>query len=48
MTAMHPIDWLLVLAYFVAGFRDRWWAYKKERESETSSEYFLAGRNLGW
>ncbi len=48
MTALHGVDWLLVLAYFVLVFLIAWWAYKKERESETSTEYFLAGRNLGW
>ena len=48
MTALHLVDWLLVLAYFVLVFLIAWWAYKKERESETSTEYFLAGRNLGW
>jgi SSS family solute:Na+ symporter len=48
MTALHLVDWLLVLAYFVVVFVIAWWAYKKERESETSAEYFLAGRNLGW
>jgi solute:Na+ symporter, SSS family len=48
MTALHPLDWLFVLAYFVVVFAIAWWAYKKEKQSETSAEYFLAGRNLGW
>ncbi len=48
MTALHAVDWLMVLAYFVIVFVIAWWAYKKEKESETSTEYFLAGRNLGW
>jgi SSS family solute:Na+ symporter len=48
MTALHTIDWLVILAYFVLVFGIAWVAYKKERESQTSAEYFLAGRNLGW
>ncbi len=48
MTALHLVDWLVVLAYFVLVFLIAWWAYKKERQAETSAEYFLAGRNLGW
>jgi len=48
MTALHTLDWLLVLAYFILVFVIAWWAYKKEKEAETSTEYFLAGRNLGW
>jgi SSS family solute:Na+ symporter len=48
MTALHAIDWLLILAYFVLIFGIAWWAYLKERQSQTSTEYFLAGRNLGW
>jgi SSS family solute:Na+ symporter len=48
MTALHPLDWLFVFAYFVVVFLIAWWAYRKEKQSETSTEYFLAGRNLGW
>jgi solute:Na+ symporter, SSS family len=48
MTTLHTLDWLFVLAYFVVVFAIAWWAYQKERQAETSAEYFLAGRNLGW
>jgi SSS family solute:Na+ symporter len=48
MTALHPIDWLVILGYFVIVFGIAWWAYLKEKQSQTSAEYFLAGRNLGW
>ena len=48
MTALHAIDWLFILGYFVVVFGIAWWAYLKEKQSETSAEYFLAGRNLGW
>ena len=48
MTALHVIDWILILAYFGVVFGIAWWAYLKEKQSQTSTEYFLAGRNLGW
>lgn len=48
MTALHTIDWLFILGYFAVVFGIAWWAYLKERQSQTKAEYFLAGRNLGW
>jgi SSS family solute:Na+ symporter len=48
MTALHAIDWILIFAYFALVFGIAWRAYLKEKQSETSTEYFLAGRNLGW
>jgi solute:Na+ symporter, SSS family len=48
MTTLHAVDWLVILGYFVLVFGIAWWAYLKERQSQTSAEYFLAGRNLGW
>ncbi len=48
MTALHLVDWLVILGYFVLVFGIAWWAYLKEQQSQTSTEYFLAGRNLGW
>jgi SSS family solute:Na+ symporter len=48
MTALHVVDWLIILGYFVIVFGIAWWAYLKEKQSETTTEYFLAGRNLGW
>jgi SSS family solute:Na+ symporter len=48
MTALHAIDWLLIVGYFALVFGVAWWAYLKEKQAETSTEYFLAGRNLGW
>jgi SSS family solute:Na+ symporter len=48
MTALHAVDWLVILAYFVLVFGIAWWAYQKEKQSKTSAEYFLAGKNLGW
>ncbi len=48
MTALHMVDWLVIAGYFAIVFGIAWWAYLKERQSQTSTEYFLAGRNLGW
>ncbi len=48
MTALHAVDWLLIAGYFAIVFGIAWWAYLKERKSQTTTEYFLAGRNLGW
>lgn len=48
MTALHLIDWLIILAYFVLVFAIGWWAYLKEKKNSTTTEYFLSGRNLGW
>lgn len=48
MTALHTIDWIVILVYFGIVFGIAFWAYQKEKQSETSTEYFLAGKNLGW
>ncbi len=48
MTALHMVDWLVIAGYFVLVFGIAWWAYLMERRSQTTTEYFLAGRNLGW
>jgi SSS family solute:Na+ symporter len=48
MTALHFVDWIFILGYFAVVFGIAYWAYLKEKQSETSTEYFLAGRNLGW
>src|SRR5688572_10905373 len=44
------IDWLVVAAYFVLVFGVAVWSSRKESGggSETSADYFLAGRNVGW
>ncbi len=48
MTALSVLDWLLIAGYFAIVFGIAWWAYLKEKQSQTTTEYFLAGRNLGW
>jgi len=46
MSILHPIDWIVILAYFglIAGICV--WAAKKQKK--TSDSYFLAGKELGW
>jgi solute:Na+ symporter, SSS family len=43
---MTTLDWLIILAYFcgLAGLT----AWVVRRNKDTSTDYFLAGRNLGW
>src|SRR5690606_24687556 len=43
---MTSLDWLIVAGYFVVLFGLNWWVVTKNRG--TSTDYFLAGRNLGW
>ncbi len=46
MKVLHPVDWIVILAYFalIAGIVV--WVAKKQKK--TSDSYFLAGRQLGW
>ncbi|MCB0689488.1 MAG: sodium:solute symporter, partial [Saprospiraceae bacterium] len=46
MTVLTTLDWIMVLAYFTLILGIAWWVIKQN--NNTSSEYFLAGRNLGW
>jgi SSS family solute:Na+ symporter len=43
---MTSLDWVIILAYFGLLFGLTWWSILKNRE--TTDDYFLAGRNLGW
>jgi solute:Na+ symporter, SSS family len=43
---MATLDWLIILAYFVFLFGLSWWVIRKGKD--TTDDYFLAGRNLGW
>ena len=40
------IDWIIVAFYFVIIFGIAWWVIRQKQD--TSTEYFLAGRHLGW
>jgi len=43
------LDWVIVAAYFALTIGVAVWASRRERAgTETSADYFLAGRNIGW
>jgi SSS family solute:Na+ symporter len=43
------LDWVVVAIYFVIVIAIAVWAIRRERRGEeTSADYFLAGRNIGW
>jgi solute:Na+ symporter, SSS family len=46
MTTMYAIDWIIVAGYFAIILGLGWWVMK--RQQDTSTDYFLAGRHLGW
>jgi SSS family solute:Na+ symporter len=43
---MSLLDWGVILGYFTGLFALNWWVVRKNRD--TATDYFLAGRNLGW
>lgn len=46
MSVLATIDWIVILLYFVLILGIAWWVIRQQKE--TSDDYFLAGRNLGW
>jgi SSS family solute:Na+ symporter len=42
---MAGIDWLIIGAYFLLLVGIVWWSSRKQ---DTTADYFLAGRNVGW
>jgi len=46
MTTLYAIDWIIVAGYFAIILGLGWWVMKKQQD--TSTDYFLAGRHLGW
>lgn len=46
MSALHSIDWLIILGYFLIILALAWHVIRKRQR--TSTDYFLAGRHLGW
>jgi SSS family solute:Na+ symporter len=46
MQGIHPLDWLVISLYFLVILGIAWWVIKQKQE--TSTEYFLAGRHVGW
>ncbi|MCB9280879.1 MAG: sodium/solute symporter [Lewinellaceae bacterium] len=46
MTVLTTLDWIFIAAYFALILGIAWRVIRKQ--NNTSDEYFLAGRNLGW
>lgn len=46
MTALQTLDWIVIGGYFLIIIGLAWWTIKQR--SDTSADYFLAGRHLGW
>jgi len=42
----HWIDWVVIAGYFAIILGIAWWVIKQRQD--TSTDYFLAGRHLGW
>ncbi len=42
---MTTIDWFIIAAYFILIVGIVWWS---SRKVQTSTDYFLAGRHIGW
>jgi SSS family solute:Na+ symporter len=43
---MHTFDWVVIAMYFVVIGGVAWYAIRQDQN--TTDDYFLAGRNLGW
>src|SRR6266480_6124841 len=43
---LNALDWLMIAIYFSILFAVAWWVVR--RAKDTATDYFLAGRNLGW
>lgn len=46
MSVLATLDWIIILLYFTIILGIAWWVIR--RSKNTSDDYFLAGRNLGW
>ena len=45
-STLTTIDWVAIALYFTILLCVAWWVVK--RRKDTATDYFLAGRNLGW
>jgi len=45
-STLTGLDWLMIAAYFGILLVVAWWVVRKGKD--TATDYFLAGRNLGW
>lgn len=43
---ISALDWIIIAGYFMLIMILTWWVVK--RQKDTSTDYFLAGRELGW
>jgi solute:Na+ symporter, SSS family len=48
MGQLASLDWIVLALYFVLTFTIAIWVTVRERSRDTSTDYFLAGRNIGW
>ena len=46
MSVLATIDWVFIVLYFILILGIAWWVMRQK--TDTSDDYFLAGRNLGW
>jgi SSS family solute:Na+ symporter len=46
MSVLATIDWVVIALYFAIILGIAWWVIRQK--NDTSDDYFLAGRNLGW
>src|SRR5512143_1093983 len=46
MSVIQPIDWIIIVGYFGIVLGLAWWVMRQRQR--TTTDYFLAGRNLGW
>ncbi|MCB0570243.1 MAG: hypothetical protein KDC66_10785, partial [Phaeodactylibacter sp.] len=46
MSVLSTLDWILIAGYFSLILGIAWWVIRQK--TDTSDDYFLAGRNLGW
>ncbi|HZO19593.1 MAG TPA: sodium:solute symporter [Gemmatimonadaceae bacterium] len=48
MDRLATLDWIVIAAYFALTFIIAVWVTVREKSRDTSTDYFLAGRNIGW
>lgn len=46
MSGLQPVDWMIIALYFLIILGISWWVIRQGQR--TSTDYFLAGRHLGW
>lgn len=46
MSTLQTLDWIIIAGYFALILSLAWWVIKQRQD--TSTDYFLAGRHLGW